>query len=166
MNNYYDVLGVPSNASDTELKKAYRKLAMKHHPDKGGNEKAFKLINEAYSCLSSEDGTIRPRASKKQRTNSLHGGASEQGTLKASSLRMAEKDRHPILEGSYDDHLTRTFIATRNTSKTDTRCKMRNRYMTRFLDAETILLKLLRDLVETTVVAINVVSSCRQRRLQ
>ena len=44
--------------------------------------------------------------------------------------------------------------------------EMRKRYMTRFLGAETILLKLFRDLVGTTVVAINAVSSCRQRRLR
>jgi curved DNA-binding protein len=54
--DYYDILGVPRNASDTEIKKAYRKLAMQYHPDrnpgkqKWANEK-FKQINEAYAVL-------------------------------------------------------------------------------------------------------------------
>lgn len=51
--NYYDILGVSKNASDDEIKKAFRKLAHKHHPDKaGGDEKKFKEINEAYQILS------------------------------------------------------------------------------------------------------------------
>jgi curved DNA-binding protein len=55
-NDYYGILGVPQNASDTEIKKAYRKLAMQYHPDrnpgkeKWANEK-FKEINEAYAVL-------------------------------------------------------------------------------------------------------------------
>jgi curved DNA-binding protein len=54
--DYYGILGVPQNASDTEIKKAYRKLAMQYHPDrnpgkeKWSNEK-FKEINEAYAVL-------------------------------------------------------------------------------------------------------------------
>ncbi len=52
-NSYYDILGVSKGASDDEIKKAYRKLAHKHHPDKtGGDEKKFKEINEAYQVLS------------------------------------------------------------------------------------------------------------------
>ena len=55
MANYYDVLGVSKGASDDEIKKAYRKLAHKHHPDKtGGDETKFKEINEAYQTLSSK----------------------------------------------------------------------------------------------------------------
>lgn len=48
---YYELLGVDKNASETELKKAYRKLSMKHHPDKGGDPEHFKKINEAYDVL-------------------------------------------------------------------------------------------------------------------
>jgi len=49
--DYYDILGVNRNASDSELKKAYKKKSMQHHPDRGGDEEKFKQINEAYSTL-------------------------------------------------------------------------------------------------------------------
>ncbi len=50
--DYYEVLGVSKDASDDELKKAFRKAAVKHHPDKeGGDETKFKEINEAYEVL-------------------------------------------------------------------------------------------------------------------
>jgi DnaJ homolog subfamily A member 2 len=44
----YEVLGVEKDADNKEIKKAYRKLAVKHHPDKGGDEHLFKEINAAY----------------------------------------------------------------------------------------------------------------------
>lgn len=54
--DYYEVLGVSRNASDSELKKAYRKLAMKYHPDRNKSDKAaeekFKEAKEAYEILS------------------------------------------------------------------------------------------------------------------
>lgn len=54
--DYYNVLGVGKNASDEEIKRAYRKLAMKYHPDRNPNKKEaeerFKEINEAYAVLS------------------------------------------------------------------------------------------------------------------
>src|ERR1700761_7515602 len=55
MRDYYEVLGVERGCSEAQLKSAYRKLAMEHHPDRnGGCEEAagrFKEINEAYSVL-------------------------------------------------------------------------------------------------------------------
>lgn len=50
--DYYKTLGVERGASQDEIKKAFRKLAMTHHPDKGGDENHFKKINEAYDVLS------------------------------------------------------------------------------------------------------------------
>jgi curved DNA-binding protein len=53
--DYYEILGVPRTASDTEIKKAFRKLAREHHPDVAKNKKQaeekFKEINEAYEVL-------------------------------------------------------------------------------------------------------------------
>lgn len=51
---YYDILGVPRDASADDIRKAYRKLAMKEHPDKGGDPERFKKISEAYETLSDD----------------------------------------------------------------------------------------------------------------
>jgi molecular chaperone DnaJ len=56
--DYYKVLDVPKNASNKEIKKAYRKLAMKHHPDRSKSpdaEEKFKEISEAYAVLSDKE---------------------------------------------------------------------------------------------------------------
>jgi DnaJ-class molecular chaperone len=63
MKDYYKVLGVAKTATEAELKKAYRKMALKWHPDKNSEteeqrvkaEKMFKDINEAYAVLSDKE---------------------------------------------------------------------------------------------------------------
>ncbi len=52
--DYYKTLGVDKGANKEDIKKAFRKLAMEHHPDKGGNPEKFKEISEAYSTLSDD----------------------------------------------------------------------------------------------------------------
>lgn len=53
--DYYHILGIKKDATGEDIKKAYYKLAHKHHPDKGGDEKKFKEVNEAYQVLSSKE---------------------------------------------------------------------------------------------------------------
>jgi DnaJ-class molecular chaperone len=68
--DYYKTLGIDKNASEEDVKKAFRKLAHEHHPDKkGGNEAKFKEVNEAYSVLSD----------KQKRRQYDSGGFSAQG---------------------------------------------------------------------------------------
>ena len=49
---YYELLGVERDVDAAKLKKVYRKLAVKHHPDKGGDPDLFKRINQAYDVIS------------------------------------------------------------------------------------------------------------------
>lgn len=76
MSNLYDVFGVSQQATDTEIKNAYRKLAMKWHPDRNSNSeeftKIFQQINNAYEILSNPqtrkdyDASIKPPKRKTQ----------------------------------------------------------------------------------------------------
>jgi molecular chaperone DnaJ len=73
--NYYDILGIDKKATKDDVKKAFRKLAQKHHPDKGGEEAKFKDITEAYSILSDD----RKRKEYDSYGQSFAGGAGPGG---------------------------------------------------------------------------------------
>jgi len=66
--NPYEILGLKAGASEEEVKKAYRKLAMKHHPDRGGDETEFKKIKEAYESI------VEGRANTGQRFSGFDNG--------------------------------------------------------------------------------------------
>jgi DnaJ homolog subfamily B member 4 len=84
-NDYYKILGVDKNATDSQIKKAYKKLAMKHHPDKQTGkseiqkaeaEEKFKQISEAYQILSdSEQRKTYDRFGKRGLDGHVHTGA-------------------------------------------------------------------------------------------
>ena len=57
--DYYTILGVDKTASPEEIKKAFRVRAHTHHPDKGGDEKKFKELNQAYQTLSNTEKRAR-----------------------------------------------------------------------------------------------------------
>ncbi|KAJ5313090.1 hypothetical protein PENANT_c018G08883 [Penicillium antarcticum] len=77
--SYYDALGVPPTATELEIKKAYRKLAIVTHPDKNPNDETaherFQAIGEAYQVLSNED--LRKRYDKFGKEESVPGGGFE-----------------------------------------------------------------------------------------
>ncbi|KAI0030055.1 hypothetical protein K488DRAFT_55061, partial [Vararia minispora EC-137] len=50
--DYYKILGLPRDCNEIDIKKAYRRESLKHHPDKGGDEEKFKLVAEAHAVLS------------------------------------------------------------------------------------------------------------------
>lgn len=81
--DYYEILGVDKNASDTELKKAYRKLAMKYHPDRNKEddqaEQKFKEASEAYDVLRDPEKRKRYDQFGHSGINGGFGGASDFG---------------------------------------------------------------------------------------
>ena len=89
--DYYEVLGVARNASEDDIKKAYRKLAMKYHPDRNqGNtsaEEKFKEASEAYEVLSdSEKRSMYDRMGHQAFEGGMGGGAGGFGGVGAEDI--------------------------------------------------------------------------------
>lgn len=96
--DYYSVLGVARGASDDEIKKAYRKLAMKYHPDRNKEDKTaeekFKTVNEAYEILSD---------STKRQAYDMHGHAGVDPSAAAQARAHANANFHDIFGDIFGD---------------------------------------------------------------
>lgn len=119
---YYNLLGVPKDASEADIRKAYRKLALKNHPDKGGDPEKFKEITMAYEVLSDpekrklydqfgkeglEEGGAGSGASPEDIFSMFFGGGRQSGPRKGEDLV------HPLkasLEDLYNGKTTRLAI--------------------------------------------------------
>jgi curved DNA-binding protein CbpA len=103
--SYYEVLEVPTNASDIEIKKAYRRLALQWHPDRNnGSEEStekFKEIGEAYSCLSNPvtkydyDTSLRDAMKQQQRNRTSYYQSSSPSQQPASSTNGSRTTTKP-----------------------------------------------------------------------
>lgn len=74
MEDFYQILGVNENSTQEEIKKAYRKLAVEHHPDKGGDENKFKKISEAYDTIGDENKRNQYNNQKRNPFANMGGG--------------------------------------------------------------------------------------------
>lgn len=74
MKDFYNILGVNENADQSEIKKAYRKLAVQHHPDKGGDENKFKEISEAFETIGDDKKRKQYDNSRKNPFSDIGGG--------------------------------------------------------------------------------------------
>lgn len=86
---YYDLLDVPGNVSDLDLKKAYRKAAIKNHPDKGGDEEVFKVVGEAYRVLS--DSNLRADYDKHGKKKSDEVGIKEATEMVSAISKVSKR---------------------------------------------------------------------------
>lgn len=115
--NYYEMLGLKSTATDEEIKKVYRKLAMKFHPDRNfGNKKAeedFKNVGEAYNTLSDN----KKRRDYDQQQMFTGNSTSKEGYRKSDSENMDEFARSFFTQDSFNDF--ESFFKPRSKPKPD-----------------------------------------------
>lgn len=120
MKDHYDILGVPRNASDEDITKAYRRLAMKYHPDRNQGDGAaeaeakFKAVKDAYECLSDP----------KRREDYDAGGSGREQDEQAKALGLLVHTFKRALEAGGDPlEAARHFMADERTKATMLRCQ-------------------------------------------
>lgn len=96
MKDYYSTLGLDRGASDEQIKSAYRKLAMKHHPDRGGDPKIFQELQEAYNTL----GDPGKRSEYDNPQPQMHAHFHQQGPF-ANSVPPGMEDIFNIFGGGF-----------------------------------------------------------------
>jgi|AntAceMinimDraft_6_1070360.scaffolds.fasta_scaffold23227_2 DnaJ-class molecular chaperone len=90
MKDYYEILGVNEDANMEDIKKAYRKLSLKHHPDKGGDNNTFAEINNAFDTLHNDDKRKEYDMKRKYGENGsgMFGGGGMSGQVPEDIFRM------------------------------------------------------------------------------
>ena len=99
--NYYDILEIDSSANETEIKKAYRRLSLLHHPDRCGTNDKFQKINEAYECLSNSNK--RNEYDTRQNGFGYHGNMNFEGIFPNNIhiIRMPSNMSHGFTNNMY-----------------------------------------------------------------
>jgi hypothetical protein len=98
--DYYAILGVPSTASDKDLRNAYRKACLRLHPDKGGDKAQFQQLQDAYACILEErakqrDSSGMPSTTSKQAASKTPSASGQPSTSTAAS-NGCKKEGHVV----------------------------------------------------------------------
>lgn len=113
--SFYTLLGINRNADQKAIRKAYKKAALKHHPDRGGNEEIFKKVSQAYEVLSDktkrslydqfgEEG-LKARPSSEGPNTQFPGG----GEFTTTTSGFSQEDAHKIFEQFFGGNLKETY---------------------------------------------------------
>jgi DnaJ-class molecular chaperone len=111
--DYYSALGIPKTATQPEIKQAYRKMAAKHHPDRGGSTTEFQKIEEAYRTLSDEDSRRQYDNPSPQFGESQFGGFNFGGTGFEEIFRHFNQPRQRV-------YTVNVFVTLEQVSRGDT----------------------------------------------